>query len=87
LSMRLTAQPVIGPARLTFQSRRNVRTSVHIPVGASREVRIPVCATRNARVTYRSNVRAFFGSRPVSVQATAPVFTPSRSACASVGTQ
>jgi hypothetical protein len=87
LSMRLTAQPVIGPARLTFQSRWNVRTSVHIPVGASREVRIPVCATRNARVTYRSNVRAFFGSRPVSVQATAPVFTPSRSACASVGTQ
>ena len=87
LSMRLTAQPVIGPARLTFQSRRNVRTSVNVQVGASRQVRIPVCAARNARVTYRSNVRALFGSRPVSVQATAPVFTPSRSACASLGTQ
>jgi hypothetical protein len=86
LSMRLTAQPVIGPARLTFQSRQNRRTSVRVPVGASRQVRIPVCATRDARVTYRSNVRALYGSRPVSVQATAPVFTPSRAACSSVGT-
>jgi hypothetical protein len=38
-------------------------------------------------VTFRSNVRVLFGSRPVSVQATAPVFTPGSSACASVGTQ
>jgi hypothetical protein len=80
ISMRLTAQRSLGSARLTFNDGQT-RRSVTIPAGASRLVRIPVCAVRRARVTFNSNVQALVGLRPVSVRSTVPTFTQSPSAC------
>jgi hypothetical protein len=44
-------------------------------------VRIPICGSKDARVAYRAKNLTLVGTRSVSVQATAPVFTPSRAAC------
>jgi len=79
--MRLTTPRLLGAARLTLQFGRDRRISVLVRPTAPRRVRIPVCAARKAHVTYWSNVRRFIGVRAVSVQSTAPVFTPSASAC------
>ena len=79
--MRLTAVPAIGAVNLTFTLPRHRRVSVRLAPGRSRSVHLPVCTTGTAHVTYRSNVRALVGLRAVSVKSTAPVFTPSQSAC------
>jgi hypothetical protein len=81
ISMRLTAPQVVGAATLTFQFGRHARTTVRISPGGPRDVRIPICGSKDARVTYRSKKLTLVGLRSVSVMATAPVFTPSRSAC------
>ncbi len=81
LTMRLVASPVVGPVTLTFQYRRDAHLTVRVRPGSPRTVRIPVCASRNAHVAYRSKVRVLIGLRAVSVKASAPQFTPSRSAC------
>ena len=44
-------------------------------------MRIPICGSKDARVTYRSKKLTLVGLRAVSVMATAPVFAPSRSVC------
>jgi hypothetical protein len=81
ISMRLTAPPAVGPATLTFQFGRHARTTVRISPGTPRDVRIPICGSKDARVAYRAKNLTLVGTRSVSVQATAPVFTPSRAAC------
>jgi hypothetical protein len=81
LTMRLAASAPLGANTLTFQFGPNERTTVLVRPGRPRTVHIPVCAARNAHVTYRSTKLAVFGTRGVSVKATAPVFTPSRAAC------
>ena len=81
LSMRLTAVPTIGPVTMTFQPSQTKRIRVRLAPGSARTVRIAVCTPGSAHVTYRSNVRGLIGLRVVSVQSTAPVFTPSRAAC------
>jgi hypothetical protein len=81
ISMRLTAPPAVGPATLTFQFGRHARTTVRISPGTPRDVRIPICGSKDARVAYRAKNLTLVGTRSVSVQATAPVFTPSRTAC------
>jgi hypothetical protein len=83
ISMRLTSVPAIGPVTVTFTLPKHRRVSVRLEAGATRSVRLPVCTTGVAHVTYRSNVRAYVGLRMVSVKASAPTFTPSRSACRS----
>jgi hypothetical protein len=85
LSTRLTASPLVGPTTLTFQFRQDARKTVRVSPGRPQTVRIPVCATKNAHVTYRSKQLLLFGRRGVSVRATTPVFTPSPSACPSHG--
>jgi hypothetical protein len=81
ISMRLTAPRSLGAMTLTFAAKGE-RTRIRLRAGTPRLVRIPVCSRGNARVTFRSNVRGFVGLRIVSARATAPVFTPSLSACA-----
>jgi hypothetical protein len=83
LSIRLTTTPAVGAAALTFQFGQDARTTVSVRPGRPQSVRIPVCAARDARVTYRSNDLTLLGRRAVSVQASDPVFTPSRAACPS----
>jgi hypothetical protein len=79
--MRLTAPQAVGPATLTFQFGTHARTTVRINPGTPREVRIPICGSKDARVAYRAKNLTLVGTRSVSVLATAPVFTPSRAAC------
>jgi hypothetical protein len=81
ISMRLTAPPGVGSATLTFRFGRSARTTVRISPGTPREVRIPICGSKDARVTYRSKNLTLVGLRSVSVLSTAPVFTPGRAAC------
>jgi hypothetical protein len=84
LSMLLTTTPGVGTARLTFQFRQDARTTVTIRLGQPQSVRIPVCAAKDAHVTYRSKGGlTLLGNRAVSVKASDPVFTPSRAACPS----
>jgi hypothetical protein len=80
--MRLTASRMVGAATITFQFGEHARTTVHVRPGRPQAVRIPVCAAKDARVTYRSKKLTLIGPRTVTVRATAPVFTPSRTACA-----
>lgn len=81
LSMQLTAAPEIGAATLTFRHGAQTLASLRLRPGASQRLRIPMCATGEARISYRSNVLAIIGGQPASVKASAPVFTPSASAC------
>lgn len=81
LSMRLTAVPTIRPVTTTFRPSQTKRVRVRLVPGRVRTVRIAVCTPGSAHVTYRSDVRGLVGRRVVSVQSTAPVITPSRSAC------
>jgi hypothetical protein len=83
LSMRLTTSRAIGAVTLIFQFRRDAHKTVRVRPGRVQTVRVPVCASRDAHVTYtaRSKVHLFLGPRAVSVKTTVPIFTPSRSAC------
>lgn len=83
LTIRLAAPAAIDPVDLTFQYRRDARLRVRVRPGAPRTVRIPICATTNAHVAYRSSSRVLVGLRAVSVKASRPRFTPARSACRS----
>jgi hypothetical protein len=83
ITMRLTASRSIGATRLTFALSPSKSIQIRLRPGQSRQVRLPVCATSDAHVTYRSNVRAILGLRVVSARATTPVFTPSPAACPS----
>ena len=82
VSMRLTASRMVGAATITFQFGEHARTTVHVKPGRPQAVRVPLCAAKDARVTYRSKKLTLIGPRTVTVRATAPVFTPSRTACA-----
>jgi hypothetical protein len=82
VSMRLTASRMVGAATITFQFGEHARTTVHVRPGRPQAVRVPVCAAKDARVTYRSKKLTLIGVRAVTVRATAPVFTPSAAACA-----
>jgi hypothetical protein len=81
VSMRLTASRLAGPATITFQFAKHARTTVRVRLGRPQEVRVPLCAAKNARVTYRSKKLTLLGVRAVTVRATAPVFMSSSSAC------
>jgi hypothetical protein len=81
LSMRLTAPPDAGPVTIRFRLPRGESTAVHVRPGAPERLSIAVCGDGDWYATFRSNVRGFVGLRAVSVRATAPVFTPSASAC------
>ena len=81
LSTRLTATREAGVARITFGLPGGQRTSVPLRPGVPQRVNIAVCATGKWRATYRSSIRQLVNLRLVSVRATAPVFTPSPSAC------
>jgi hypothetical protein len=81
ISMRLTSARSIGAVRLTFGLSKTRRAPIRLLPGQTRLVRLAVCAPGSAHVTYRSNVSGVVGLRVVSVRATEPVFTPSRSAC------
>jgi hypothetical protein len=80
LSMRLAAPPD-GSAEVTFGLPGGRRVSVHLRAGEAKRVTIAVCARERWHATYRSNIYRVVGLRLVSVRTTAPVFTPSRSAC------
>jgi hypothetical protein len=85
VSMRLAASRMAGAATITFQFSEHALTTVHLKPGRPQFVRVPLCATKNARVTYRSKKVTLVGVRAVTVRATAPVFTPSSSACTRTG--
>ncbi len=87
LTIHLRAVPEVGTVQLTFQYRRDRRLVLRLRPGEPRQVRVPVCAARDAHVTYRSAARVLVGLRPISVKASAPVFTPDSSACASARAQ
>lgn len=81
LTMRLTAPP--GPGvTLRFQLPGGKRTSLRLAPGVTRRLDVPVCSDHDWYGTFKSSSAAFIGLRRVSVQATAPVFTPNASACA-----
>jgi hypothetical protein len=84
ISMRLAASRLAGAATITFQFSEHARTTVHVRPGRPQLLRVPLCATKNARVTYRSKKVTLIGVRAVTVRATAPVFTPSPSACSAL---
>ncbi len=81
LTMRLVAAPQVGPVTMTFQNRLDSRITLRVRPGAPRLVRLAVCASRDAHVSYRSTARVLVGLRAVSLKASAPVFRPDRSAC------
>ena len=73
LTMRLVAAPLVGPVTMTFQNGRDSRITLRVRPGAPRLVRLAVCASRDAHVSYRSNARVLVGLRAVSLKASAPV--------------
>jgi hypothetical protein len=81
LSMRLTAPN--GPrVTLRFELPGGKKTSLHLPPGATRRLNVAVCGNnRDWYATFNSSTAVFVGLRRVSVQATAPTFTPDPSAC------
>ena len=81
ISLRLTAPRSIGAATLTFTLPQGRRVRVRLLPGTPRRVRLPVCATGSASVTYRSSTRGLVGLRLVGARATPPVFTPGPAAC------
>jgi hypothetical protein len=81
ISMRLTASEEIGAMTLTFTLPTGRDVRVRVAPGTWAQVRLPVCKTGGARIAFRSSVRAISGVRLVSARTTAPVFTPSASAC------
>ena len=81
LSMRLTSSPAVGTVPVAFQFGPNARRTVQVSPGREQQVRIPVCATKDAHVIYRAGNLVLLGHRGVSVKSTAPVFTPSPGAC------
>src|SRR5262249_56650659 len=83
LSMRLATTRFLRSSHLTFQYGEHRRTTVLVTRDRPQTVRIPVCAANNARVTFRAKEYAIFGDRAVSVESTAPTFTPNAAACAS----
>jgi hypothetical protein len=85
VSMRLAASRLVGAATITFQFAEHARRTVRLKPGRPQLLRVPLCAARNARVTYRSKKVTLIGVRAVTVRATAPVFTPSPSACTALG--
>ncbi len=82
VAMRLSASRIVGAATITLQYAEHARTTVRVKPGHAREVRVPLCASKNARVTFASKKLVLIGLRAVTVKATAPVFTPSPAACA-----
>ena len=84
--MRLAASRLAGAATITFQfSGTRAHDGAREAGTAAAHFRVPLCATKNARVTYRSKKVTLIGVRAVTVRATAPVFTPSPSACSALG--
>jgi hypothetical protein len=81
VSMRLAASRLAGAATITFQFAEHSQRTVRVRPGRPQLLRVPLCAAKNARVTYRSKKVTLVGVRAVTVRATAPVFTPSASAC------
>jgi hypothetical protein len=81
VSMRLTASRMVGGATIAFQFAEHARATVRVMPGRPQSVRFPLCAAKDARVTYRSKKLTLIGVRAVTVRATAPVFTPSAAAC------
>jgi hypothetical protein len=82
VSMRLAASRLVGAATITFQFSEHARKTVHVRPGRPQDVRLPLCATKDARVTYRSKKLTLIGMRAITVRATEPVFTPGEAACA-----
>ncbi|MGE5275181.1 MAG: hypothetical protein ACM3QU_15645 [Verrucomicrobiota bacterium] len=81
ISMRLTAPEPLGAIQMTFTLPDGRVLRARVRPGRAQNVRLAVCRTGRARITYRSNVRALTGLRVVGAQATPPVFTPGRAAC------
>ena len=81
LSMRLTSTADAPVLTITFQLPGRQRTSIRIAPGTSRRLNIAICSDRDWYATFRSDKHASIGPRLVSVKSTAPVFTPSPTAC------
>jgi hypothetical protein len=81
ISLRLTAPDALGAMTLTFSLPTHRTVGVRLAPGTWTQVRLPVCASRHARLGFRSSVQGIAGVRLVSARTTAPVFTPSASAC------
>jgi hypothetical protein len=81
LSMRLTASRDADAGKVTFRPHGGRPIAVHLQPGQTRRAKIPVCASGSWRATYRSSIHQLVNLRLVSVRSTAPVFTPSPSAC------
>jgi hypothetical protein len=81
VSMRLTASRMVGAATITFQYAEHASTTVHVRLGRPQELRVPLCAAKDARVTYRSKKLTLIGMRAVTVRSSAPRFTPDPAAC------
>ncbi len=75
LTVRAPAEAT-RPFVLTFEGPAKHVTRVRVSPGARRAIRIPVCATGPAYVTFRSSVHGFIGLRAVSVHSSVPVFVP-----------
>jgi cell shape-determining protein MreD len=83
LSLRLSAPREAGTVSLRLQLPGGKRTTVHVHQGARQRLNIAVCGdgSRYWYMTFHSSAYGWDDSRRVSVKATAPVFTPSPSAC------
>ncbi len=81
LSMRLLAPREIGAVSIEFRLPGGARTAVHLRPGVSQRVNLQVCGDGDWYSTFRSARHGMIGLRMVSVKASAPVFTPSVSAC------
>ena len=81
LSIRLTGAPGTQTATIRFRVGRRMVAAATVRPGQSQLVEIPICSSGRAQVSFRSNRLVLVGSRPASVKATAPVFTPDPSAC------
>jgi hypothetical protein len=81
LSMSLTAPPEAGEVTLRLRLRGGA-TTVRLRPGVTQRVSLTVCGGgKYWYMTFRSSAFAWFDGRRVSVRASAPVFTPSPSAC------
>jgi hypothetical protein len=85
ITFKLRAPDTQGRAFvLRFEGPAKHVTSIRLEPGERRTVRIPVCVTGPAYVTFRSNLRGYAQLRAVSVRASAPVFVADESTCPAI---
>ena len=81
LSVRLVSPRAVGENTITFRLPGGESTAVHLHPARPQTVNLAVCGGSGWYTTYRAKVHGMIGLRPVSVQASVPVFRRSASAC------